>query len=174
MRPAILKGADKNEFHFEQEDGTICVMDGTDPILNSLTRVDPQCMDTSIDDLIHLDSLTENALLHILRGRFSSDMIYTFVSSILIAVNPFKVLSIYNDETMEAYRSSSDRSQLPPHVFTTTDDVYKGMLATSQPHSLIISGESGAGCVHVGRCELRLIHSYIILTTCLFACLQTH
>jgi myosin heavy subunit len=89
--------------------------------------------------------LSENALLHILRGRFSEDVIYTFVSSILIAVNPFKSLEIYGDEAIEAYRTSTDKASLPPHIFRTTDDVYRGLLATSLPHSIIISGESGAG-----------------------------
>jgi myosin-5 len=104
-------------------------------------------MNTSIDDLIALDSLSENALLHILRGRFSEDTIYTFVSSILIAVNPFKNLDIYSDQIMETYRSCADKARLPPHIFRTTDDVYRNMLSTSEPHSIIISGESGAGCV---------------------------
>jgi myosin heavy subunit len=113
--------------------------------MKDLRRVDPQCMDTSIDDLIRLNSLSENSLLHILRGRFATDVIYTYVSSILIAVNPFKALEIYNDEAIETYRTSSDKAQLSPHIFGTTDAVYRGMLATSMPHSIIISGESGAG-----------------------------
>lgn len=145
IRPAILTHYDSEEYKFEHENGTKFVLHAEDPKLKQLTQADPQSLDTNIDDLIRLNSLSENALLHILRGRFSEDVIYTFVSSILIAVNPFKSLEIYGDEAIEAYRTSTDKSSLPPHIFRTTDDVYRGLLATSLPHSIIISGESGAG-----------------------------
>lgn len=145
VRPVILTSSDQGEYRFDHENGTKITLSVTDPKLKLLTRVDPQCIDTSIDDLISLNSLSENALLHILRGRFADDNIYTSVSSILIAVNPFKSLEIYSDEVVESYRTSKDMSSLPPHIFRTTDNVYRGMLATSKPHSIIISGESGAG-----------------------------
>ena len=42
-------------------------------------------------------------------------IIYTNVSSILISVNPFKLLPLYTPEIMDKYRTNS-REQ-PPHVF---------------------------------------------------------
>jgi myosin heavy subunit len=44
-----------------------------------------------VDDLIDLDELDESIILHTIRRRFARDAIYTAVSSILVAVNPFKV-----------------------------------------------------------------------------------
>lgn len=87
--------------------------------------MDPQCLDSTISNLIGLSNLSENALLHNLRIRFNSDEIYTFVSSILIAVNPFRQLPLYGVEILERYKSTSDKSSLPPHIFSVADDAYK-------------------------------------------------
>jgi hypothetical protein len=47
--------------------------------------------------------------------RFKEGIIYTNVSSILVSVNPFKLLPLYTPEIMDKYRVNS-REQ-PPHVF---------------------------------------------------------
>jgi myosin heavy subunit len=46
---------------------------------------------------------------------FQEGIIYTNVSSILVSVNPFKLLPLYTPEIMDKYRVNS-REQ-PPHVF---------------------------------------------------------
>jgi myosin heavy subunit len=92
-----------------------------------------------------LSNLSENALLHNLRIRFSCDEIYTFVSSILIAINPFRQLPLYGVEILECYKATSDKSTLPPHIFTVADNAYKAMLSDNVSQSVVISGESGAG-----------------------------
>jgi myosin heavy subunit len=43
-----------------------------------------------VDDLIELTHLHEPAILHALRLRYDSDIIYTSTGPILIAINPFK------------------------------------------------------------------------------------
>jgi myosin heavy subunit len=91
----------------------------------NIESLDPQCLDKSVSNLIGLSNLSENALLHNLRIRFRSDEIYTFVSSILLAVNPFRQLPIYGVETLERYRSTADKSTLPPHIFTIADNAFK-------------------------------------------------
>jgi len=50
-----------------------------------------------------------------LRVLFQEGIIYTNVSSILVSVNPFKLLPLYTPEIMDKYRVNS-REQ-PPHVF---------------------------------------------------------
>lgn len=47
--------------------------------------------DREYPDLCQLPDLNEQTLLDNLRARFSAGHIYTYVGSILIAVNPFKV-----------------------------------------------------------------------------------
>ena len=54
-----------------------------------------------VDDLIGLTHLHEPAILHALRVRYDSDVIYTSTGPILIAVNPFKPMpALYQSETM--------------------------------------------------------------------------
>jgi len=107
--------------------------------------LDKQCLDPSVDNLIGLSNLSENAILHNLRIRFHSESIYTFVSSILIAVNPFRLLPLYGVEIREKYLSTADKSTLSPHIFTVADNSFRAMMSENVPQSIVISGESGAG-----------------------------
>lgn len=50
-----------------------------------------QPQDREYPDLCQLPDLNEQTLLDNLRARFNAGHIYTYVGSILIAVNPFKV-----------------------------------------------------------------------------------
>lgn len=51
-----------------------------------------QPQDREYPDLCQLPDLNEQTLLDNLRARFLAGHIYTYVGSILIAVNPFKVV----------------------------------------------------------------------------------
>lgn len=51
-----------------------------------------QPQDREYPDLCQLPDLNEQTLLDNLRARFNAGHIYTYVGSILIAVNPFKVI----------------------------------------------------------------------------------
>lgn len=57
-----------------------------------------------VDDLIGLTHLHEPAILHALRLRYDSDIIYTSTGPILIAINPFKDMPLYSEAVMERYR----------------------------------------------------------------------
>jgi len=108
-----------------------------------------------VDDLIGLTHLHEPAILHALRLRYDSDVIYTSTGPILIAINPFKSMPLYTDEVMERYRlqgesgfvnlggggkeegndekkektaSFLDGKRLPPHAYLTADDAYRAMM----------------------------------------------
>lgn len=65
------------------------------------------------------------------------------MSSILISVNPFKLLPIYTPEVLESYRSGG--ANKAPHVFAVADAAYNAMLAEKRHQSVVISGESGSG-----------------------------
>lgn len=110
-----------------------------------MAALDKQCLDPEVSNLIGLSNLSENSILHNLRIRFHRECIYTFVSSILIAVNPFRQLSLYGVEIREKYLSTSDKSTLPPHIFTIADNSFRAMMSDNLSQSVVISGESGAG-----------------------------
>ncbi|GMH53857.1 hypothetical protein TrRE_jg1604 [Triparma retinervis] len=93
--------------------------------------------------MIKLNDLNENSILHNLRIRFKLDKIYTSVSSILISVNPFKMLPLYTPEIMESYVNGIRGKD--PHVFAIGYQAYNNMMSENSNQSVIISGESGAG-----------------------------
>ena len=59
----------------------------------------------SLDNMVKLNDLNEASILHNLRLRFKKDIIYTYVSSILISVNPFKLLPLYTPEVLDSYKA---------------------------------------------------------------------
>ncbi|XP_048832092.1 unconventional myosin-IXb-like isoform X8 [Brienomyrus brachyistius] len=96
------------------------------------------------DDLCNLPHLTESSILHNLRNRFQKKKIYTYASSILIAINPFKFLPIYNPKYVKLYENHQ-LGKLEPHIFAIADVAYYAMLRKSVNQCIVISGESGSG-----------------------------
>lgn len=101
-----------------------------------------------VEDLTSLSKLDEQALLEELQARYQKNLIYTYIGDILIAVNPFRDLGIYDKETSEKY-GYARKSSNPPHIFAMADIAYQNMLGianqTPQNQCILISGESGAG-----------------------------
>ena len=104
-----------------------------------------EALNSSIEDLINISDLNEMSILHNLRIRFKEDKIYTNISSILISVNPFKMLPLYTPEILDKYRTGYRSKGLPPHVFGVAYNAYTSMLSDNKDQSVVISGESGAG-----------------------------
>ncbi|CAF1183362.1 unnamed protein product [Rotaria sordida] len=105
---------------------------------------------SDIPDMIHLGDLTEGAICRNILLRYNKDKIYTYIGSILIAVNPYTPLDLYSQEHLRAYRNRKF-GDLEPHTFAIGDNAYQNMLRDhSDPNAkynqcIIISGESGAG-----------------------------
>ncbi|CAF3882378.1 unnamed protein product, partial [Adineta steineri] len=97
-----------------------------------------------VDDMILLGDLKESAILHNLHIRYKEDIIYTYTGSILVAVNPYKSLDIYNIKYMRQY-SNKKIGELQPHIFATGDNAYWSMQRYQHDQCIIISGESGSG-----------------------------
>ncbi|BFZ01247.1 hypothetical protein BsWGS_04286 [Bradybaena similaris] len=95
-------------------------------------------------DLCSLPDLNERTLLHNLKARFYQKNIYTYVGSILIAVNPFKFFPIYNPKYVSMYQNKQ-LGELPPHIFAVADAAYHSMLRQKKSQCIVISGESGSG-----------------------------
>ncbi|KAM6107411.1 LOW QUALITY PROTEIN: unconventional myosin-IXb [Pterocles gutturalis] len=96
------------------------------------------------DDLCNLPNLTEATLLENLKCRFLKHKIYTYAGSILIAINPFKFLPIYNPKYVKMYENHQ-LGKLEPHIFAIADVAYHTMLKKHVNQCIVISGESGSG-----------------------------
>ncbi|XP_074161787.1 unconventional myosin-IXb isoform X5 [Sminthopsis crassicaudata] len=96
------------------------------------------------DDLCNLPNLTETNLLKNLKNRFLQQKIYTYAGSILVAINPFKFLPIYNPKYVKMYENQQ-LGKLEPHIFAIADVAYYTMLKKHINQCIVISGESGSG-----------------------------
>ena len=81
-------------------------------------------------------------------GRFDAGHIYTWISRILIAMNPFEdMYELYTDERMREYSTSTPdgAGTLPPHLYRVGEEAYRGVAELRRDQSIVVSGESGAG-----------------------------
>ncbi|XP_051652320.1 unconventional myosin-IXa isoform X5 [Manacus candei] len=104
----------------------------------------PQPQQKDYDDLCGLPDLNEKTLLENLRNRFKQEKIYTYVGSILIVINPFKFLPIYNPKYVKMY-DNHQLGKLEPHIYAVADVAYHAMLQRRKNQCIVISGESGSG-----------------------------
>jgi len=98
-----------------------------------------------VDDMVMLSKVSESNIVDNLHKRYDADIIYTYIGHVLIAVNPYKLIqNYYTDRTLKDYRGKY-QYELPPHVYSVADTMYREMLAEAENQCVIISGESGAG-----------------------------
>ncbi|XP_037536368.1 unconventional myosin-Ih [Nematolebias whitei] len=97
-----------------------------------------------IQDFVLLDETTEAAVISNLKKRFNKDLIYTYIGTLLVSVNPYKELDIYSQKQMDVYMGVNF-FELPPHIYALADNAYHTMLTEFNNHFVLISGESGAG-----------------------------
>ena len=77
--------------------------------------------------------------------RFARDEIYTFVGSVLLAVNPYKLINgLYGEAPMKSYEPLPSM-EMVPHIYAVVERAYRKACHGRGSQSLIISGESGAG-----------------------------
>jgi myosin heavy subunit len=122
----------------------------------ALPRSDDTSNRAGVENMDDLTQLNEASILSNIRNRFVEDLIYTATGPILIAVNPYKWLDIYNDKVMRQYASGAP---CPPHCFSVAQDalvsVRESRMTTSA--SIIICGESGSGKTETTKLMLKYI-----------------
>ncbi|KAI9989731.1 hypothetical protein PInf_020018 [Phytophthora infestans] len=109
----------------------------------------------TVQDLTKLVHLHEPAILQVLRRRFFHGEIYTSTGQILVAMNPFRRLSLYSDDIKDQYydlggNAQADKSTIAPHVYSVADQAFRTMLVPRSgdkktDQTILVSGESGAG-----------------------------
>uniref|UniRef100_A0A4W4F588 Myosin motor domain-containing protein n=1 Tax=Electrophorus electricus TaxID=8005 RepID=A0A4W4F588_ELEEL len=98
-----------------------------------------------VQDFVLLENHTsEVAFIENLRKRFKENLIYTYIGSVLVSVNPYKDLEIYTKQHMERYRGVNFY-EVSPHIYAVSDNAYRSMRSEKRDQCILISGESGAG-----------------------------
>uniref|UniRef100_A0A915CI40 Myosin heavy chain n=5 Tax=Parascaris univalens TaxID=6257 RepID=A0A915CI40_PARUN len=96
------------------------------------------------EDMSNLTFLNDASVLHNLRARYGSMLIYTYSGLFCVVINPYKRLPIYTDSVASMFMGKR-RTEMPPHLFAVSDEAYRNMLQDHENQSMLITGESGAG-----------------------------
>ncbi|XP_033838555.1 unconventional myosin-VIIa-like [Periophthalmus magnuspinnatus] len=114
------------------------------PELEASVRIMHPTSVEGVDNMIKLGDLTEAGLLRNLQLRHKQGIIYTYIGSVLVAVNPYQSFPLYSSEQIKLYHGRK-LGELPPHIFAIAEACYFNMKRHSRNQCCVISGESGAG-----------------------------
>ena len=119
---------------------------------------------SGVDDMSALIYLEEPNVLENLDYRYKKNLIYTSVSNILVAVNPYQYFpDLYTLDLMSIYkttahkRSAENDSILRPHIYLLGRRAYRDMVKTNRNQSLVICGESGSGKTESAKHMMRYL-----------------
>ncbi|XP_061893022.1 myosin-9-like isoform X1 [Entelurus aequoreus] len=99
---------------------------------------------SKVEDMAELTCLNEASVLHNLKERYYSGLIYTYSGLFCVVINPYKNLPIYSEEIVEMYKGKK-KHEMPPHIYAITDISYRSMMQDREDQSILCTGESGAG-----------------------------
>jgi len=98
----------------------------------------------AVDDLVLLEEINEKKIVDTLSNRYNTDLIYTNIGPVLIAINPFKlIVGNYTDAKIREYKGKKSY-ELAPHVFALASEAYSNMISYRENQCIIITGESGS------------------------------
>ena len=103
-----------------------------------------------------LTELTDQTVLRNVEQRYMQSAIYTFTGSILLAVNPYERLPIYDEGEMGRF-PGKPISKNEPHVFASAEEAYQRIRKDRRSQSVVVSGESGAGKTETNKYLMRYL-----------------
>uniref|UniRef100_UPI003AABF6A0 unconventional myosin-XV-like n=1 Tax=Centroberyx gerrardi TaxID=166262 RepID=UPI003AABF6A0 len=109
-----------------------------------------------VEDMTQLEEMHEGAVLQNLRQRFERELIYTYIGSILVSVNPYKMYNIYGTDMVLHYKGHA-LGETRPHLFAIANAAYSKMMDAKHNQVIIISGESGSGKTEATKLVLRYL-----------------
>uniref|UniRef100_A0A8C3A4E7 Myosin IB n=1 Tax=Cyclopterus lumpus TaxID=8103 RepID=A0A8C3A4E7_CYCLU len=109
-----------------------------------------------VGDMVLLEPLSEDSFIENLRNRFDHNEIYTYIGSVVISMNPYRSLPIFNPDKVEEYRNRNFY-ELSPHIYALADEAYRSLRDQDKDQCILITGESGAGKTEASK----LVMSYV-------------
>ena len=68
---------------------------------------------------------------------------YSYTGKILLAVNPWRPVSIYTSEILRRHASSAGLQE--PHIYAVASQAHRACVSNAKNQCILISGESGSG-----------------------------
>ncbi|XP_017283208.1 myosin-9 isoform X1 [Kryptolebias marmoratus] len=133
----------------KEEKGEECVVELTDSgkkvkvHKDDIQKMNPPKF-SKVEDMAELTCLNEASVLHNLKERYYSGLIYTYSGLFCVVINPYKNLPIYSEDIVNMYKGKK-RHEMPPHIYAITDTAYRSMMQDREDQSILCTGESGAG-----------------------------
>ncbi|XP_064008778.1 unconventional myosin-XV [Pogoniulus pusillus] len=109
-----------------------------------------------LEDMTQMEDLQEAAVLSNIRTRFERQLIYTYIGSILVSVNPYRLYNIYGTEQVLQYEGRA-LGENPPHLFAIASVAYSKVMDAKHNQCIVISGESGSGKTEATKLILRYL-----------------
>lgn len=98
-------------------------------------------------DCAELEDLSIEAVSNHLQSRFRQGLIYTWIGSLLVALNPYKVCTdLYSERSKATFASASRRQE--PHVFALGEQLHGWTLHKNNVNGeaiAVLAGETGSG-----------------------------
>ncbi|XP_025938746.1 LOW QUALITY PROTEIN: unconventional myosin-XV [Apteryx rowi] len=121
-----------------------------------IVRYQEQREEDGLEDMTQLEDLQEATVLSNIRTRFERQLIYTYIGSILVSVNPYRLYNIYGTEQVLQYEGRA-LGENPPHLFAIANVAYTKMMDAKHNQCIVISGESGSGKTEATKLILRYL-----------------
>ncbi|CAL8330796.1 unnamed protein product [Merluccius merluccius] len=109
-----------------------------------------------MEDMTQMEELSETTVLMNLKKRFDQELIYTYIGSILVSVNPYKMFNMYGTDMVLQYEGHG-LGDNPPHLFAIANLSYTSMMDAKLNQCIVISGESGSGKTEATKLILRYL-----------------
>ncbi|CAL1265372.1 unnamed protein product [Larinioides sclopetarius] len=97
-----------------------------------------------IENVAYLRHVNETSVLHVLRQRYCSQLIYTYAGNNLLVLNPLQPLAAYSEKVMRTFKSCRD-DDMPPHIYAIAQSAFNNLLRTRKDQSIVLQGRSGSG-----------------------------
>ena len=65
---------------------------------------------------------------------------YTYIGEVVLSVNPYRTLDIYNDKYVMEYMGKEPYER-PPHIYAVAESAYHDMKRLRKDSCIVISGQ---------------------------------
>lgn len=98
--------------------------------------------ETGKSDFVLLNEVSMGSFMNNLKQRYQNGKIYTYIGEVVVSVNPYRPMNIYERSYIQDYKGR-EMYEREPHIFALADAAYRNMKRTGVDCCVIISGKMG-------------------------------